>query len=184
MNRLIEKLKKSPVIPVLTFDEVNSSLKSCEKLLKDGYTNLEVTLRTKNALYCIEAIAKEFPNACVGAGTIIRKEQFLEVKNAGGSFAVSPGYTKELIDEALNIDIPYLPGASTPSEIIELYSFGFNFQKFFHAKNSGGLKMLKAYAEIFSDIYFCPTGGISQEDYIDYLNLRNVVCVGGSWVVQ
>jgi len=184
MNNMIMQFEKSPVIPVLTFDEINSSLKIAEILVSEGLTNLEITLRTPNALNCIEAIIKEFPTANVGAGTIIKKEQLQQVKDVGCSFAVSPGFTKTLVEEAKKIDISYLPGASTPSEIIELSELGVTFQKFFHAGNSGGYKMLQAYANIFSQIKFCPTGGIGPNDFKDYLKLNNVVCLGGSWMVD
>ncbi len=184
MHKIISQFKNSPVIPVLTFNEVNSSLKVSETLINAGLTNLEITLRTPNALECIKAIIKEFPKTNVGAGTIIKKEQLHQTKDVGCTFAVSPGFTKDLVKEAKNIEMPYLPGASTPSEIIELYELGVTFQKFFHAGNSGGKNMLKAYSSIFPDIQFCPTGGISALDFTDYLSLNNVVCLGGSWMVS
>lgn len=180
---MIEKFENSPVIPVLTLDDIEESLHTADALISNGLTNLEITLRTSNALDCIEAIAKKFPEANVGAGTIVSKEQLLHVKNAGGTFAVSPGHTKDLVESAKNVGINYLPGASTPSEIISLLELGVTFQKFFHAGNSGGYKMLQAYENIFSQVKFCPTGGISQKDFKDYLNLNNVVCLGGSWMV-
>ncbi|KAB7886841.1 bifunctional 4-hydroxy-2-oxoglutarate aldolase/2-dehydro-3-deoxy-phosphogluconate aldolase [Poseidonibacter ostreae] len=181
---MINEFKNSPVIPVLTFNDVNESLKISEILIQEGLTNLEITLRTPNAMSCIEAIVKEFPMANVGAGTIIKKEQLLQVQNIGCTFAVSPGATSSLIQEAKRIDMNYLPGASTPSEIISLIEDGIFFQKFFHAGNSGGYKMLQAYANIFEEVQFCPTGGIGQKDFQDYLNLKNVVCLGGSWMVN
>ncbi len=183
MHKIIQHFVQSPVIPVLTLNEINSSLKVAEVLITEGLTNLEITLRTPNALKCIEAIAKEFPQANVGAGTIVRKEQLQQIKDVGCTFAVSPGFTKTLVTEAKKIDMPYLPGASTPSEIIELLELGVTFQKFFHAGNSGGYKMLQAYANIFSEVQFCPTGGIGANDFKDYLKLNNVVCLGGSWMV-
>ncbi|MAC83140.1 MAG: 2-dehydro-3-deoxyphosphogluconate aldolase [Arcobacter sp.] len=181
---MINEFKNSPVIPVLTFNDVNESLKISEILIQEGLTNLEITLRTPNAMSCIEAIVKEFPMANVGAGTIIKKEQLVQVQNIGCTFAVSPGATSSLIQEAKRIDMNYLPGASTPSEIISLIEEGIFFQKFFHAGNSGGYKMLQAYANIFEEVQFCPTGGIGQKDFQDYLNLKNVVCLGGSWMVN
>lgn len=184
MNNMILQFEKSPVIPVLTFNDIPSSLKISQILVEAGLTNLEITLRTPNALKCIEAIAKEFPEANVGAGTIIKKEQLQQIKDVGCSFAVSPGFTKTLVEEAQKIDIPYLPGASTPSEIIALSELGVTFQKFFHAGNSGGYKMLQAYENIFSQIKFCPTGGIGPNDFKDYLKLNNVLCLGGSWMVD
>jgi len=183
MHKIITQFENSPVIPVLTLNEINSSLKVAEALIDEGLTNLEITLRTPNALKCIEAIAKEFPTANVGAGTIVKKEQLQQIKDVGCTFAVSPGFTKTLVEEAKNINMPYLPGASTPSEIIELLELGVTFQKFFHAGNSGGYKMLQAYANIFADVKFCPTGGIGAMDFTDYLKLDNVLCLGGSWMV-
>lgn len=181
---MIESFKKSPVIPVLTFNDVKESLKISEILIEENLTNLEITLRTPNAMSCIEAIVKEFPMANVGAGTIVKKEQLSEVQDIGCTFAVSPGATKGLITEAKKVGIDYLPGASTPSEIIALMEEGVFFQKFFHAGNSGGYKMLQAYANIFEDVKFCPTGGIGQKDFNEYLSLKNVVCLGGSWMVN
>ena len=184
MSNIIEKFKQSPVIPVLTLNDTNEALKIAEALVEGGLSNLEVTLRTKNALTCIESIKKEFPHALVGAGTVIKTEQLQHLKDVGASFAVSPGFTVSLVKEAQKLDMPYLPGASTPSEIIALYELGVDFQKFFHAGNSGGYKMLKAYESIFCDIKFCPTGGVSSIDFKDYLKLNNVLCLGGSWMVD
>ena len=183
MHKIINQFENSPVIPVLTLNDINTSLKVAEVLIEEGLSNLEITLRTPNALNCIEAIAKEFPQANVGAGTIVRKEQLQQIKDVGCTFAVSPGFTKTLVTEARRIDMPYLPGASTPSEIIELLELGVTFQKFFHAGNSGGYKMLQAYGNIFSEVKFCPTGGIGALDFTDYLKLDNVLCLGGSWMV-
>ena len=132
MNSLIKKLQKSPVIPVLTFNDVNKSLKISEVLINNGLDNLEITLRTPNALKCIKSIIKEFPHANIGAGTIINKKQLIQVKDIGCNFAVSPGFTKDLVLQAKQLNLEYLPGVSTPSEIIELLSLGVKFQKFFH----------------------------------------------------
>ena len=181
---MINKFVNSPVIPVLTFNDVNEALKISEILLNQNLTNLEITLRTPNAISCIEAVIKEFPNANVGAGTIINVNQLIKVKDIGCSFAVSPGFTKSLVEKSKALELFYLPGASTPSEIINLLELGITFQKFFHAGNSGGYKMLKAYASIFSDVKFCPTGGIGKNDFKEYLNLDNVLCLGGSWMVN
>ncbi len=184
INTIKEKFKNSPVIPVLTLDDIDTSLKVADILIEAGLTNLEVTLRTTNALKCIEAIKKEFPSANIGAGTIIEKKQFQQIKDVGALFAVSPGWSINLVNEAKKVGIAYLPGASTPSEIISLFEAGVSFQKFFHASQSGGYKMLKAYSNIFPQISFCPTGGISKKDFKNYLELDNVLCLGGSWMVS
>ncbi|NQY20645.1 MAG: bifunctional 4-hydroxy-2-oxoglutarate aldolase/2-dehydro-3-deoxy-phosphogluconate aldolase [Campylobacteraceae bacterium] len=181
---MINKFINSPVIPVLTFNDVNEALKVSEILLEENLTNLEITLRTPNSLSCIKAIIKEFPNVNVGAGTIVNINQLKEVKDIGCTFAVSPGFTKALVEKAKELDLFYLPGVSSPSEIIELLELGIKFQKFFHAKNSGGYDMLNAYKNIFPDVKFCPTGGIGKNDFKKYLELENVLCLGGSWMVN
>ena len=184
MHNLIKQFEVFPTIPVLTFNAPYHALKTTEALLKKGLKNLEITLRTPHAPACIEAVIRTFPEATIGAGTLTKVEQFSMVKALGCDFAVSPGFTTEMIDAAADAEIPYLPGVSTPSEIIALSSLGINFQKFFHAGNAGGITMLKAYATIFPDILFCPTGGITAEDYQSYLALGNVLCVGGSWMAK
>jgi len=184
MNQIIQSFKQSPVIPVLTFNDVNASLEISRILIENGLTNLEITLRTPNALKCIHALIKEFPSVNIGVGTVVNKEQLSQALDVGSKFAVSPGFTKSLVEEAQRLNLPYLPGASTPSEIIELLELGIDFQKFFHAKNSGGFAMLKAYEKIFTDVKFCPTGGIIENDFVDYLALDNVVCIGGSWMIS
>ena len=181
---MIEIFKKSPVIPVLTLNDINQALKIAEVLVEQGLNNLEITLRTPNALKCIQAMIKKFPSANIGAGTIVHTEQLKQVKDIGCNFAVSPGFTRKLVNEAKSLDIFYLPGASTPSEIIQLLELDIKFQKFFHAQNAGGYKMLQTYANIFPDVQFCPTGGISPVNFTDYLSLNNVVCLGGSWMVS
>ncbi len=184
MHNLITQFNASPTIPVLTFNDPQQALRRTEVLLKKGLYNIEITLRTPQALECIKAVISAFPEATVGAGTLIQKQQFEIVKALGCSFAVSPGFTKEMVDAAAEVAIPYLPGVSTPSEIMALSSLGITFQKFFHAGNAGGVKMLKVYGALFPDILFCPTGGITAEDYQSYLALENVLCVGGSWMAE
>jgi 2-dehydro-3-deoxyphosphogluconate aldolase/(4S)-4-hydroxy-2-oxoglutarate aldolase len=184
MTKLINKFKNSPVIPVLTLNNVEDSLKISDILLTAGLTNLEITLRTPNSLQCIEAIIKKFPDANVGAGTIVNSKQLKKVKDIGCKFAISPGFTCELVNTAKEIDLNYLPGASTPAEIMQLMALDITFMKFFHAVNAGGHKMLKDYSNIFDTISFCPTGGISSKTYLEYLELPNVACIGGSWMVD
>ena len=184
MTKSIQNFQNSPIIPVLSLDNIDESLFVCEALLEGGLTNVELTLRSPNAIKCIEQIALKLPEIYLGAGTITTIEQLIAVKNAGASFAISPGSSPKLLRKAKDIPIDYIPAASTPSEIMTLAEEGYTFQKFFHAKNSGGYAMLKTYASLFPNIKFCPTGGISKEDFIEYLKLPNVICVGGSWMVD
>ena len=147
-----------------------------------GLPAVEVTLRTPGSLAALEAIAKSVPEAIAGAGTVLTKGQAKAAADAGAAFLVSPGATDVLIDAVLEIDLPWLPGAATASEVMRLREAGFFRQKFFPAEPAGGTAMLKGWGAPLPDVVFCPTGGISAANAQDYLDLPNVGCVGGSWV--
>jgi 2-dehydro-3-deoxyphosphogluconate aldolase/(4S)-4-hydroxy-2-oxoglutarate aldolase len=144
---------------------------------------LEVTLRTKAALACIEAIAREVPDAVVGAGTVRSAADADAAAKAGARFFVSPGYTAPLGRACREIGLPYLPGVATSSEIMAAQDDGWHALKFFPAVPAGGTAMLKAWQGPFGDVLFCPTGGITPANAAEFLHLPNVACVGGSWIV-
>jgi 2-dehydro-3-deoxyphosphogluconate aldolase/(4S)-4-hydroxy-2-oxoglutarate aldolase len=140
-------------------------------------------LRTPQGLSCIEAIARSVPEAIVGAGTVRSAGDAQACANAGARFAVSPGYTSALGRACQELRLPLLPGVATSGEIMAAQADGFNELKFFPAVQAGGSAMLKAWQGPFGDVRFCPTGGISQGNAREFLALKNVVCVGGSWLV-
>lgn len=177
-----EILKIAPVIPVLTFETVDTALDVARALVRGGLPVLEVTLRTPVAVEALRRIAAELPDAVVGAGTVVRPAQYAEVVAAGARFCVSPGFTPELLDAARQSRVPFLPGAATPAECMTLLQAGYSHQKFFPAEPAGGTPMLKAIAAPLPEIAFCPTGGIDAAKAPSYLALPNVACVGGSWV--
>ncbi len=143
---------------------------------------LEVTLRTPVALACIEAIAREVPQAVVGAGTVRSAADAQAAAMAGARFAVSPGYTPSVGKACHDLELPLLPGVATGSEIMAAQEDGYTALKFFPALQAGGVAMLKAWQGPFGDVKFCPTGGITGGNAGDFLRLSNVVCVGGSWL--
>ena len=156
---------------------------ACCALLAGGIRVLEVTLRTPQGLACIEAIARQLPEAIVGAGTVRNAADAAAAALAGARFAVSPGYTGKLGQACRDLDLPLLPGVATSSEIMMAQEDGFTELKFFPAVQSGGIQMLKAWQGPFGELRFCPTGGISPGNAAEFLALSNVVCVGGSWLV-
>jgi 2-dehydro-3-deoxyphosphogluconate aldolase / (4S)-4-hydroxy-2-oxoglutarate aldolase len=141
-----------------------------------------VTMRTPVALQCIEAIAKAVPEAVVGAGTIRSAADAQAALDAGGRFAVSPGYTADVGAACRRIGLPLLPGVATASEVMAAQADGLSFLKFFPAMQAGGIPMLKALGGPFPDVVFCPTGGISLETAPQFLALPNVRVCGGSWL--
>ena len=177
-----EILRQGPVVPVVVIQKLDHAV-SLAKALKDGGIRvIEVTLRTSVAVEAIRAISQDVPGAIVGAGTVIRPEELTAVAKAGAVFAISPGLTVELLQAANQGTIPLIPGISTVSELMTGMAIGYTHFKFFPAEAAGGVKMLKAIAGPFPQITFCPTGGITPDNYLEYLALGNVACIGGSWI--
>ncbi len=173
--------KLAPVIPVLVIEDIDTAVPLAQALVAGGLPVLEITLRTECALHAIEAMSK-VEGAIVGAGTVLNASQMEAARGAGARFAVSPGATPTIIDAARLNDMPLLPGAQTCSEIMALLEQGYSVQKFFPAEAIGGAAALKSIAGPLPQVTFCPTGGIKPARAPDYLELPNVVCVGGSWI--
>lgn len=181
-DKLLTLLGRQPVIPVLKIDDVASAVPLARALAAGGLPMIEITLRTGAALEAIRRVAAEVETAVVGAGTILDARQFDEAAKAGSRFIVSPGGSASVFAAARGSDVPLLPGAITPGEIMAAAEQGLDFLKFFPAEQAGGTAFLKALASPFAGIRFCPTGGVTAGNARDYLSLPNVVCVGGSWV--
>ena len=176
-------MQDAPVIPVIVLNDVAHAVPMARALVAGGVRMLEVTLRTPQALACMEAIARDVPEAVVGAGTVRSKADAQAAANAGARFAVSPGYTSAVGQACRDLGLPLLPGVATGSEIMMAQEDGFTQLKFFPAMQAGGPAMLKAWSGPFFDVKFCPTGGVTLQNAPEFLALPNVVCVGGSWIV-
>ena len=176
-------MQDAPVIPVIVLHDVAQAVPLARALVAGGIRMLEITLRTAVALDCMRAIRAEVPEAIVGAGTVCNARDVDACLEAGARFAVSPGYTSQLGLACQKRDLPLLPGVATASEIMHAQNDGYTDLKFFPALQAGGVAMLKALYGPFSQIQFCPTGGITAQNAGDFLALPNVVCVGGSWLV-
>lgn len=171
----------APVVPVLVIDDLTHAAPLAQALVAGGLPALEVTLRTPCALDAIRAMA-EVPGGVVGAGTLLTPADVKAAKAAGAMFGVSPGATDRLIAACEDEGLPLLPGAATASEIMALLEKGYTVQKFFPAEQAGGAAFLKSIGSPIPQVQFCPTGGISLKIAPEYLSLKTVLCVGGSWV--
>lgn len=178
----IDVMSDAPVIPVIVLSDVAHAVPLARALVAGGIRILEVTLRTPVALACIEAIAREVPEAVAGAGTIRSAADAQASAKAGARFGVSPGYTHSVGKACRELGLPLLPGVATGGEIMAAQEDGYNQLKFFPAMQAGGLAMLKAWQGPFGDVKFCPTGGITAANAPEFLALSNIVCVGGSWL--
>ena len=177
-----EVMRDAPVIPVIVLQDVAAAVPLARALVAGGIRMLEVTLRTPVALACIEAIAKEVPQAVVGAGTVRSAADAQAAALAGARFAVSPGYTRAIGKACRELELALRPGVATGSEILLAQEDGYDALKFFPAMQAGGAAMLKAWQGPFGDVKFCPTGGVTAANAADLLALANVACVGGSWL--
>ena len=171
----------APVIPVLVIEDLAKARPLAEALVKGGLPVLEVTLRTPVALDAIRLMS-EVPGAVVGVGTLLTPRDVAAAKFAGASFGVSPGVTDALLQAAKLEQLELLPGAATASEVMQLLERGYDIQKFFPAQAAGGVNMLKSFAGPLPQVSFCPTGGVTPQNVANYLELPNVLCVGGTWI--
>ncbi|MEO0762496.1 MAG: bifunctional 4-hydroxy-2-oxoglutarate aldolase/2-dehydro-3-deoxy-phosphogluconate aldolase [Pseudomonadota bacterium] len=177
-----EVCRLAPVIPVIVVDDVAHAAPLARALVDGGLRALEVTLRTPVALDVIRAMVDAAPDAVVGAGTLLSPADVKGAVAAGARFGVSPGATARVLDATEDAGLPMLPGVATPGEAMAAAERGLDILKFFPAEANGGVPVLKAWAAPLHHVRFCPTGGVSTANAAEYLGLKNVICVGGSWI--
>ncbi|MCP1661076.1 bifunctional 4-hydroxy-2-oxoglutarate aldolase/2-dehydro-3-deoxy-phosphogluconate aldolase [Neisseria perflava] len=179
-----EILQAGRVVPVIAIDDISTAVDLARALVEGGIPTLEITLRTEHGLEAIRQVKREVKGAIVGAGTVINGEQLSQVIDAGAEFAISPGFNINLAKaaQAQANNIRMIPGIATPGELMLALEHGLDTLKLFPAEVVGGKAMLKALYGSFSEVRFCPTGGISAATAPEYLALPNVLCVGGSWL--
>lgn len=181
-NKIVSLIADKTVIPVLQIERREDAVPLAKALIEGGLDVLEVTLRSDAALAAAEDIIKAFPDAIVGIGTVLDATSLSRASDVRADFVVSPGLTDKLEHAAADVGLPFLPGVATVSEVMAAREAGFSRLKLFPAGVLGGVSMLKGLAPIFSDVKFCPTGGVSAENLSDFLALENVFAVGGSWL--
>ena len=171
-----------PVIPVIVLQSSEHAAPVAEALIEGGIPIFEITLRTAAGLPSIEEVAKKFPDALTGAGTVLNESQARQAIDAGSRFIVSPGWDDGVVEMAQAAGIPVVPGVATATEVQRAYNHGLRVLKLFPAGIAGGIPMLKALSSVYSEVGFVPTGGVSADNLTDFLALPNVKAVGGSWL--
>lgn len=183
-DMLLQQCGKVGVIPVLVIEDLATAVPVAESLIEGGLTVLEVALRSEAAWDAAEKMVKQCSQAVVGVGSVLQPDDLTKAVDIGAHFCVSPGFTPKLLETALKLEVCYLPGVSTVSEMLFVRERGLRFMKFFPSELSGGSRMLKSVSGPVSDIQFCPTGGVTPTNLPEYLACPNVVCVGGTWLVN
>ena len=181
-NAITTTLQSTRVVPLVQADDPVTAVKISEALIEGGLSVLEVVLRTDDALRCLEAIVDKFPEAQVGAGTVLSARHAKDVIARGAKFIVSPGLDEASVEIAQTQQIPIFPGIATPTELQRAWNLGLRTVKFFPAGLAGGPKMLKAFSSVFRDVGFMPTGGVSASNLSEFLEIPSVVACGGSWL--
>ena len=180
--KLAEIVAATSVMPVMVIDRIDDAVPLAQALVDGGIRVLEITLRTEAGLEAVKRIRQEVPGAIVGVGTI-SSPQLLEASiKAGAAFGVSPGTPPTLLKAIVASGLPFFPGVATMTEVMQVMEAGLTVMKFFPAVAAGGVKMLESFAGPFPQVEFCPTGGINAANAPEFFKLKNVVCVGGSWL--
>ena len=181
---IIKELYGYGLVPVIKITDVNNAVPLAKALADGGLNCAEITFRTACAKEAIAKITKEMPDMLVGAGTVLTPEQADEAIEAGSKFIVSPGFNPRVVKHCLERGVPVLPGCATPSEVEEAIEMGLTAVKFFPAEAAGGINMIKSMAAPYQQIKFMPTGGINEDNMLDYLSFGKIIACGGSFMVK
>ncbi|MDD2050117.1 bifunctional 4-hydroxy-2-oxoglutarate aldolase/2-dehydro-3-deoxy-phosphogluconate aldolase [Pseudomonas putida] len=182
--RIDQICTQARILPVITIAREADILPLADALAAGGIKTLEVTLRSAHGLKAIQVLREQRPELCVGAGTVLDRKMLAAVEAAGAQFVVTPGVTQDILEAGVQSDLALLPGISTPSELMMGYALGYRRFKLFPAEISGGVAAIKAYGGPFGDVRFCPTGGVNPGNVKSYMALPNVMCVGGTWMLD
>ncbi|WP_296253639.1 bifunctional 4-hydroxy-2-oxoglutarate aldolase/2-dehydro-3-deoxy-phosphogluconate aldolase [Pseudomonas sp. UBA4194] len=175
---------RARILPVITIAREEDILPLADALAAGGLTALEVTLRSEFGLKAIKLLREQRPELLVGAGTVLTREMLIATEQAGSQFTVTPGVTQDMLEAGVESTLPLLPGISSPSELMMGYALGYRRFKLFPAEVSGGVAAIKALGGPFPEVRFCPTGGVSPANVKSYIAQGNVMCVGGTWMLD
>ena len=181
---IYEQIRSHRIVPVVVLKDVNDAVPTMEALVNGGLPVAEVCFRTDAAKESIEILTKKYPDALIGAGTVINAKQCEEAIQAGAKFIVSPGLSANVNEVCVKHGVPYLPGVCTPTEVMAALELGITTLKFFPASNFGGLKTIKALCAAFPQINIMPTGGVSADNILEFLAFDKIIACGGSWMMK
>ncbi|MBB3931834.1 2-dehydro-3-deoxyphosphogluconate aldolase/(4S)-4-hydroxy-2-oxoglutarate aldolase [Kaistia hirudinis] len=181
---IFDELSTHAIVPVIALDDAAAALPLADALIEGGLPVAEITFRTGAARATIEAIAKARPELLVGAGTVLDEAQVDAALDAGARFALSPGLDTAVLAHAAACGLPFAPGIMTPTDLQAALRAGCRMVKFFPAMPAGGPNMLKNIAAPYAHtgIRFNPTGGVTLDNLGDWLALKEVAAVGGTWI--
>ena len=181
-NEIDGLLQQTPLIALVQAENPDTAVRTSRALAAGGVSIIEVLFRTDAALDCLAAVAREVPEAVVGAGTVLSAAQAEAALDAGAGFIVSPGLDESIVGFARSTGTPVYPGIATASELQRAHNLGLDTVKFFPASVAGGIPAIKALSSVFRSMRFIPTGGVSAANLADFLAVPAVLACGGSWL--
>lgn len=184
MTRFSELMAGQTLLPIIQADTPEQGVHIAKAMAEAGLTLVEVVLRTEASIDALKAIKEQVPQLKVGAGTVINETILKQAHDAGSDFIVTPAVSPKLLSELVKCGVPVLPGVSNTGDILMALEYGFEEQKLFPASLAGGAPFVSAVSSVFRSVSFCPTGGVSEANKMDYLSLNNVFAVGGTWVAK
>ena len=184
MTRFSELMSGQTLLPIIQADTPEQGVKIAQAMANAGLGLVEVVLRTEASLEALKAIKEQVPELKVGAGTVINVSILKQALEAGADFIVTPAVSPKLLGELVKCEVPVLPGVSNTGDIIMALEYGLEEQKLFPASLCGGVPFVSAVSSVFRSVSFCPTGGVSEKNKLDYLSLSNVFAVGGTWIAK
>jgi len=181
---MIEKLSMAGIVPVIKVMDAADAVPLCKALSEGGLPVAEITFRSEAAEQAIRNVHEAMPDVMLGAGTVLTTEQADRAVAAGATYIVSPGLNPKVVRHCQEIGVPIVPGCANPSDLETALELGLKTVKFFPAEALGGLKMIKAMSAPYGAITFLPTGGVNENNLLDYLAFSKVIACGGSWMVD
>ncbi len=184
MDGFYEGLGQMGVVPVVVLEDAKDAAPLADALVSGGLPSAEITFRTPAAAESIRLMHEGRPDILVGAGTVLTVEQATAAVAAGAGFIVSPGFSRDVTLWCLAHEVPVLPAAVTPTEVMAVRELGIDVTKFFPAKHYGGLATIETLAAPFVGHRFMPTGGVDARNLSEYLSCPSVIACGGTWMVR
>lgn len=183
-EKLFQEISNYGIVPVISINNVKDAIPLAKALINGGLPVAEVTFRTDCATEAIRQMIEEFPEMLVGAGTVLTVEQVDMAVEAGSKFIVSPGLNPKIVKYCQSINVPIIPGTSSPSDLELALELGLETVKFFPAEVNGGIKAIKAMSAPYRGLKFMPTGGVNEDNLLEYLADESIIACGGTWMVK
>src|SRR5829696_3160401 len=166
----ITRIRDTGVIPVVRATSADEAMRAIDAIREGGISVLEITMTVPGAVKVIEEVSNRYgKDALVGAGTVLDPEAAQACISSGAQFIVSPALNVETIACCRRLDIAVMPGALTPTEVVQAWNAGADFVKVFPAGAVGGPSYLKALKAPLPQIELVPTGGVSLKTAADFI---------------